>query len=192
MNRWQRVHLVVAVILGLLEGVLVLLSYVVDGDRIPGAAVWGAFALAFPVFGAAMIQMLVVSRSRPRLEPLFRQGPWARKTEENKYLWQRARQRVPIWVMAIIVATWVVTWIAADSSMGHVPGQPERHGTRYFADDHGYLIPLSKAEYEHELALWYRGFAAIPMTFYAISVALILTATPGTVVYRSQSWSPAT
>jgi hypothetical protein len=51
-------------------------------------------------------------------------------------------------------------------------GQPEMHHGRYFADDHGDLIPLTKAGYDHEVALGQRVFAAGSAAFLLLSALL--------------------
>jgi hypothetical protein len=65
---------------------------------------------------------------------------------------------------AFVVSIWSITQIR---------GQPERHGGHYFLNDHGSLIPVSHAGYQHGLIYQQRIFTLIPSLFFACAVLVL-------------------
>ena len=63
--------------------------------------------------------------------------------------------------------------LATATSIGRAQGAPTIVDGRYYADNHGQLIPLTRHRYEVELGEWQRGFAAVAGVFFVSSVVLI-------------------
>lgn len=160
-------HLAAAVANCALAGVLVALTFALPGSSIPGAAVWLVFGLTFPIFAAAL---LPVALSQPRT----RFSDFGGRRVASRTLWAYARGRVPRRVAIGIAAVFLLGWLAGMSGLVQDEGQPERHGGRYYANDHGRLMPLTKQAYDQQLGYGYRGFTAMPMALCAVAVGLIL------------------
>jgi len=159
----------VAVFVSASAGVLVICTFLLPGTSIPGAFVWTAFGLTFPVVGSVFVPGVVGMRGGSRSRD-FRGGG-----EQGRLYWRRARERVPLPVAGIIAAILVLGWLAGMSAVLHLSGGvPERHGDRYYSDNHGVLTPLTKAEYERQLAVGYRGFAAVSMALCALAAGAII------------------
>jgi hypothetical protein len=72
--------------------------------------------------------------------------------------------------LAIIgfVALFVGVWLMGITSITSIGGQPTVSGGHYYLNDHGSLIPVTKAGYEHALVLQQRIFTGIPSIFFAL------------------------
>jgi hypothetical protein len=64
----------------------------------------------------------------------------------------------------------VGTWLVLMSSITSVGGQPTMSGGHYYLNDHGSLIAVTKAAYEHTLVLQQRIFTLAPSVFFALGV----------------------
>jgi hypothetical protein len=64
----------------------------------------------------------------------------------------------------------VGAWLVLMSSITRIGGQPAVSGGHYFLNDHGSLIAVTKAAYEHALALQQRIFTLGPSVFFALGV----------------------
>jgi hypothetical protein len=62
----------------------------------------------------------------------------------------------------------VAAWLVLMSSITSIGGQPTMSGGHYYLNDHGSLIPVSKAAYEHGLVLQQRIFTLGPAIFFAL------------------------
>ena len=69
---------------------------------------------------------------------------------------------------ALVTAAALVL-ITSRSSLG---GNPVASHGRYYLNDHGYFTQVTKAQYEHAVALSQRLFAIVPSVFFAINVLL--------------------
>ncbi len=137
---------------------LVVCTFLLPGTSIPGPGVWTVFGLTFLIFAGAVVP---VAMSVPRTGTRF--TDFRARRELSRQSWGDIRGRIPRTVQAAIAVIFVLGWLSAMSVLVQVQGQPGRDGIRYFANDHGSLIPLTRAQYEHQLALGYRGFVSVGM-----------------------------
>ena len=84
---------------------------------------------------------------------------WAEATDFVKQHW-------PLLALAAVAAR-PSGWSAL-TTFG-LQGQPEHDTTGYYLDDHGSHIPVSRAEYENDLAVQDRGFAAVATMFLLVA-----------------------
>ena len=89
-------------------------------------------------------------------------------------MWRGLRRSLPAGLGTLLVTIFILAWLVMASSIFRLPGQPERQGDHYFANDHGRHIPLNKVEYDRDLGLQYRLFAATATAFYAATIGLVL------------------
>lgn len=167
MSRLRRAHVLLALVLGVLAAATVLSTLLPGVPIMPGAVVALVFALVFPVFGIALVPV-ALSRPKVGLRDMAARRTW------KKELRATIRERIPATVRNVIVTVFVAAWLAAMSGILSAKGQPERHHGHYYANDHGSLIPLTKAGYDHQVAVEHRGFSAIAVAFYAITVGLVM------------------
>lgn len=74
--------------------------------------------------------------------------------------------------LIVIVALFLGYGLMASSALADLgPGQPEIHGGRYYADNHGILTRISAGEFHHLQLMTQRLFTAVPAAFYLIAVA---------------------
>jgi hypothetical protein len=150
-----------------LAGALVICTFLLPGTSIPGAFVWLAFGLTFPVFGTAVLGLGMRREARSR--------DFSVQRRRNRLLWRRIRERVPRAVLVVIGAVFLLAWLAGATAILQMKGGlPERNGDRYFTNNHGDLIPLTKADYERQLTVQYRGIAAISMGLCTAAAGLVL------------------
>jgi hypothetical protein len=168
-NALRRVRLWVAVLVSASAGAVVICTFTLPGTSIPAAFVWTAFGLTFPVVGSVLVPGVVGMRGDSRSRDFAGGG------EQARIYWRRARERVPLPVAAVIAAILVLGWLAGIPAFFQLSGGlPERHGDHYVRDDHGVVTTLTRAEAEHQLAAWYRGFAAEAMAMCALAAGAIL------------------
>ena len=150
-----------------LAGALVICTFLLPGTSIPGALVWLVFGLMFPISAVAVWGLGV------RREP--RSRDFSVQWERNRLLWRRILKRVPRAVLLAIGASFLLAWLAGTTAMLQMKGGlPEGHGDRYFTNNHGELIPLTKARYEHQLTVQYRAIAAVSMGLCSVATGLAL------------------
>ena len=96
--------------------------------------------------------------------------PRSYPTREYNRRWAEAtdfvKQYGP-WPALAAVAALALGWSAL-TTFG-LQGQPEHDTTGYYLDDHGSHIPVSRAEYENDLAVQDRGFAAVATMFLLVA-----------------------
>jgi hypothetical protein len=61
-------------------------------------------------------------------------------------------------------------WLVLMVSIGSIGGQPTISGGHYYLNDHGTLIPVTRAAYRHALVLQQRIFTLGPSVFFALGV----------------------
>lgn len=115
------------------------------------------FTLMFPLFGWSVFVLSVVRRpqgARRRPADLLKEFP---------------RAKVPLIVTG---AAAVVSFL---TGMASLPGQPgyDPGRRRYFYDDHGTLIPATRAGYLHAVAAQNRLFLGVSLVF--ITAAVVIT-----------------
>jgi hypothetical protein len=66
----------------------------------------------------------------------------------------------------------VAAWLVLVSSITSIGGQPTMSAGHYYLNDHGSLIAVSKAAYEHGLVLQQRIFTLGPAMFFALGVLI--------------------
>ena len=66
----------------------------------------------------------------------------------------------------------VGAWLVLMSSITGIGGQPTMSAGHYFLNDHGSLIPVTKAAYEHALVLQQRIFTLGPSVFFALGIVV--------------------
>lgn len=171
MSALRRLHVLVATLLAIAAGLVSLSTFFVPGPSIPGWLVWPLFVLVFPVFGAALVPVaLSANRSMPRT----RWTDFSGRMAQSRQFQQGLIGRVPRVARFLIAGAFVAGWLAGMSSLGGSLGQPERHGDQYFSNNHGSLVPLTRTQYEHQVALGYRRFDGTAMAFYAVAAGLVL------------------
>ena len=134
------------------------------------------FVLVFPIFGSAVIERGVGRAGRPRrrwndfsgLANQYDDRGWDQLRLTLRSLPSALRYGIP--VAAIFVLASMMFGITS------LQGQPEIHNGRYFLDDHGSLIPVDHAGFEHGLALQERLFASGATLF--LGFAAVLTTGP--------------
>jgi len=124
------------------------------------APVFVLFALIFPLHFWT-VGVSVGRTPRPRI----RRSTSPALTFEN----------LPMWALVGVGAVFIGCWITGGAifSSGNLPGQPTYDSVshRYFADDHGSLIPLSKQRYERAVDSQNILFLSGAVAFTVISVA---------------------
>jgi hypothetical protein len=86
--------------------------------------------------------------------------------------WRDVVAGVPPVLVVAFGVLFVGVWLASMSSIAGIGGQPTISGGRYYLNDHGSLIPVTKAVYEHAVVLQQRIFTLIPSVFFALGVLL--------------------
>jgi hypothetical protein len=64
----------------------------------------------------------------------------------------------------------VGAWLVLMLSITSISGQPTMNGGHYYLNDHGSLLAVTKAAYEHALVLQQRIFTLGPSVFFALGV----------------------
>jgi hypothetical protein len=90
--------------------------------------------------------------------------------------WLRFRQLLdgltglPPGLVIAFVGLFVGAWLVLMLSIGSIGGQPTMSGGRYYLNDHGTFIPVTRAAYRHALVLQQRIFTLGPSVFFALGV----------------------
>jgi len=131
-----------------------------------GSAWVPLFLANFVIFGAALIRLVTSAMpGLPRPDGRLRAADW-----------QIVRRRAPASLLVVAVGAFVCGWLIGASSMNDLPGQPEQVNGDYFANDHGSLIPLTRAEYERAVTAQTRVFTSGVMAFATVAVVMTLAA----------------
>jgi hypothetical protein len=83
--------------------------------------------------------------------------------------WELLKDLPPALVLGFIVL-FAGAWLVLMVSIGSIGGQPTMSGGRYFLNDHGDFIEVTKIVYEHALVLQQRIFTLGPSVFFALGV----------------------
>lgn len=128
------------------------------------------FVAVFPLFGWAVF--VVGSRRRAEPDRPSPAGPrrwdprWRSAADWRDYIPRAAR--VPVTVIFVAV------WVTSLATMSSLPGQPEYEPAshRYVYDDHGVLVPTTRAAWLHAVAAQNRLFLGVALTFTSIAAAI--------------------
>lgn len=181
LSGWRRVR-VVAALAGAAFGFLVVVLALLPGaPYLPDGFEFIPFLMLFPLFGWAVIERARDQAARQRGKP--RQKWYERgmtTNEEANRSWDRMRQQAHKYrvLLAIGVPVLIVTWVLALYFIISIGGQPEHVGNRYYLDDHGSHIPVTKAGYENAVAKQELIFAAAGTMFLLGSAGLTLSFSP--------------
>jgi hypothetical protein len=154
-------------------------TYLPGAPYVPDAVWIVLFVLVFPIFGSVVFERGVgragrAGRPRRRWNDLsgltnqYDDGGWDQLRLTLRSLPSALRYGIP--VAAIFLFASMMFGIAS------LQGQPEIHNGRYFLDDHGSLIPVDHAGYEHGRALQERLFVSGATLF--LGFAAMLTTWP--------------
>jgi hypothetical protein len=83
--------------------------------------------------------------------------------------WAFVKELPPVLVIGFIVL-FIGAWLAMMVSIASIGGQPTMSGGRYYLNDHGDFIPVTKIAYDHALVLQQRIFTLGPSVFFALGV----------------------
>lgn len=178
MRRIRVVSALVAAGFGLL---IVVQSLLPGAPYLPDGVEFIPFVLAFPLFGWALIERAQLQVARERGQPRkkwYEQG--MRSTKELNRSWayfgsQTHKYRVQLAVAVPVVA---LMWIIGVISIASSQGQPVHSGNRYYLDDHGSHVSVSRAGYENAIANQERLFAAGGTGFLVVAAAMTMTFDP--------------
>jgi hypothetical protein len=178
---WRRVR-VIGALGGATFGLLVvLLSFLPGAPLLPNGVQFIPFVMVFPIFGWAVIERAQQqARSRASLpgQKWYERG-MTTNTEANRG-WTQMLVKFHKYRAFLVIGVSVVIlmWIVMMISIVTLPGQPERAGNRYYLDDHGSHVPVTKAGYESAVAKGERMFAAGATAFLVIAAGMTLTYDP--------------
>jgi hypothetical protein len=96
-------------------------------------------------------------------------GGWRESLNGLVRGWAFVRELPPLLVIGFVVL-FIGAWLAMMVSIGSIGGQPTMSGGRYYLNDHGDFIPVTKAAYDHALVLQQRIFTLGPSVFFALGV----------------------
>jgi hypothetical protein len=91
-------------------------------------------------------------------------------SERGRFQWRGFLTGLPPVVVGGFVVLFVGVWLVEMSSISALGGQPTMSGGRHYLNDHGSLIPVTRAAYEHALVLQQRIFTLGPSVFFALGV----------------------
>jgi hypothetical protein len=160
---------------------VVVLALLPGGPYLPDGVEFIPFVLAFPLFGWAVIERAQSQTPRQRVQP---RQKWYEvgitSNEEANRGWERIWGEVHKYrvYLAIGIPLLVLLWILTMISIVSIQGQPVHSGDRYYLDDHGSHIPVTKAGYEAAFAKQQTIFAAIGTMFLLVSVGMTVTYDP--------------
>ncbi len=89
-------------------------------------------------------------------------------SEGGRPRWRELLTGAPPVAVAAFVVLFVGAWLVLMASIGSIGGQPTMSGGRYYLDNHGTTLPVTKAAYEHSLLLQQRIFTLGPSMFFAL------------------------
>jgi hypothetical protein len=89
---------------------------------------------------------------------------------DGRLRWRDLLAGVPPLISVGFGVLFVAAWLVLMTSIASAGGQPTMSGGRYYLNNHGSLIPVSKAAYEHGLVLQQRIFTLGPAIFFALGV----------------------
>jgi hypothetical protein len=77
---------------------------------------------------------------------------------------------LPVALVVAFIVLFVAVWLILMASITSIGGQPTMSGSHYYLNDHGTLIPVTRAAYRHALVLQQRIFTLGPSVFFALGV----------------------
>jgi hypothetical protein len=169
-------------LLGAAFGLIVIVLALLPGaPYLPDGVEFIPFGLAFPLFGWAVIERATFQAARRSSQPrrkCYETGMIS--NVEAKRGWQLTMALVHKYrvILAIGIPALILIWILALISIVSIQGQPVHAGNRYYLDDHGSEIPVTKAGYEAAVAKQQTIFAAGGTMFLLVSVGLTVTFDP--------------
>lgn len=176
MASWRQTRRTAAWVGVVIGGATVVSTYLPGAPYVPDAVWVILFISIFPIFGSVVMEMAKRQRGRPRRR-------WNDFTGlTNEYYnrrwdhFRRTLRSVPPALRYGIPLAAVLLWGSMMFGITSLQGQPEIHNGRYFLNDHGSLIPVDRAGYEHGLALQERLFASGATLF--LGFAAVLTTWP--------------
>jgi hypothetical protein len=165
----RRARAFLARLSALLALVIVVSTLLPGAPWLPTWLVFALFASVFPLFGSLVLQGAADQEAgwlpkRSFFDPRRERPPW-----------QQPPQRIPgaprqIWV-AIGSLIAVLFFVGGSGMYGNL-GQPEVIHGRYYADEHGSLTPLTRQQYDHQVALTQRWFGGGTCTFLLVVTGL--------------------
>jgi hypothetical protein len=91
-------------------------------------------------------------------------------SDRGRLRWREFLAGLPPALILGFIVLFVGAWAIGGSAISSIAGQPTISGGHYFLNDHGTLIPVTKAAYEHALVLQQRIFTLGPSVFFALGV----------------------
>lgn len=177
----RRIRVIVALLGAALGLIVVALALLPGAPYLPDGIEFIPFGLAFPLFGWAVIERAMSQAARRNIQP---RGKWYEvgmtSNEEAKRGWHLTKALAHKYrvILAIGIPALILLWILALISIVSIQGQPVHAGNKYYLDDHGSQIPVTKAGYEAAVAKQQTIFAAGGTMFLLVSVALTMTFDP--------------
>jgi hypothetical protein len=157
----------------------VLASLVAASTLLPGAPYFPAdsefslFVAAFPLAAWSTIEQVTMRSRQRRMRVPFADYLEAYAPQRPSWMPKRAG-RAGLVIETVLLPALL---IGAASGLIFIKGQPEHHGSRYYADNQGHLTPLSRPGYEHQVALEQRIVAGLAADFLFVVVLAGLTPT---------------
>lgn len=130
------------------------------------------FVFIFPLFFWAIA--ISIGRSQRAGERLELTGPRMRRRQLNRGGIPLPLKFLPRWATGVMVAVFVLCWISGMLvfASNDLPGQPSYNPTTstYSANNHGSVIPLSKAKYDQAVRAQDRLFLSVELAFVVVAV----------------------
>ena len=151
-NRLSRWTITLSAIGSAATAVIVLSTYLPGTPFVPTGLVLLLFVGVFPTFFIA----------------LWRAGYGGRRIR----LWDILDGVPGLAVLGCVALLIISSTLVVGPAVSNLPGQPEIDNGRYEFNDHGQLIPATKAAYEHGVALNDRVFGGGALIFYTVAAVL--------------------
>jgi hypothetical protein len=91
-------------------------------------------------------------------------------TPSRRLRWRDQVAGLPPWLGVAFGVLFAVAWLVALVSILSIRGQPTISAGHYYLDNHGSMIAVTRAGYEHALVLQQRIFTLIPGVFFGLGV----------------------
>ena len=127
------------------------------------------FVLAFPLWG----WMFLVLARRPH--PALGGGSTGPRASDRRWTGVGSLiDAVPVPARVVLPVVFLGAWLIGLTAIGGLRGQPEIDPTtgRYVENDHGRLLPVSRADYLHAVAVQNRLFLSVALVFTSIATAV--------------------
>lgn len=154
MDRYWHIARLFAVVGALVSAVIAVTTFAPGAPLLPQGVSIAVFAGVFPVAAPAIIRYKqarhrMERRGRPRIREFLASsgGRWA-------------------W------AAFVLFWVVAMTGLLGGRGQAHERDGRYYLNNHGNYIEVTRQEFEHQQALSQRTFGAVPGALYVMVLHL--------------------